>query len=151
VIGIRNKRPSQNSLACMPLDVINFACYAKSEDIKTWAQVLNETPSAAWISDQIGDALSIQVTLPRNALDLALAGTCRAVLPTFIGDSFDSLVRVSDEIEDLSHQQWLVTHQDDRHKHEVREVINWLKSELGGASALAAAADMGLPHNKGRG
>jgi len=69
-------------------------------------------------------------------MDLAIAGSCRVVIPTFIGESCSSLIRVSEDIDELRHQQWLVTHQDDRHEPEVREVINWLKSLLGDEKIL---------------
>ncbi|MEM7441119.1 MAG: LysR family transcriptional regulator, partial [Pseudomonadota bacterium] len=67
---------------------------------------------------------AIEVTNPRNALDLALAGTARVVLPTFIGSQFDTLKQVSPLIDDLEHEQWLVTHHEDRFVPEVRKVID---------------------------
>jgi len=136
IIGIRNQRPTQKQLACQQLDFIHFAIYATNKSVSTWVQVLSSTPSAKWVQSNVGNSFSIQVTHPRNALDLALAGTCRMVLPTFIGDSYSELIKVSEDIGPLSHRQWLVTHQDDRHKPEVREVINWLKLYLGGEQHL---------------
>jgi len=67
---------------------------------------------------------AIEVTSPRNALDLAVAGTARIVLPTFIGSRFDGLKQVSPFIEELEHDQWLVTHHEDRFLPEVRKVID---------------------------
>ncbi len=136
VIGIRNRRPDQPTLACQPLNWINFAVYAQSESVVSWAQVLADTPSARWVKKTVGKEFSVQVSHPRNAMDLAIAGSCRVVIPTFIGESCSSLIRVSEDIDELRHKQWLVTHQDDRHEPEVREVINWLKSLLGDKKIL---------------
>jgi hypothetical protein len=50
----------------------------------------------------------------------------RAVLPTFIGDTQKDLVRVTPVIAALSHDQWLVTHQEERFQPKVRNVIDRL-------------------------
>ena len=68
------------------------------------------------------------------ALDLALAGTGRVVLPTFIGARFDSLQQVTGPIKELAHDQWLVTHHEDRFLPEVRSVIDRVFSVLKEAS-----------------
>jgi len=64
------------------------------------------------------------VTNPRNALDLAVSGMARMVLPTFIGEAEAGLRRVSPPIEELEHEQWLVTHDEDRFLPEVRRTID---------------------------
>lgn len=66
----------------------------------------------------------IEVTHPRSALDLVLAGIARAVLPTFVGDAEPSLQRISTIIEELDHDQWLVAHHEDRHLPVVRRTID---------------------------
>ena len=130
VIGIRNQRPEHISLAGQRINKVRFAAYAKHKDIETWAQVLGSTPSARWVSENRGDALCVEVSHPRNALDVALTGVAKAVLPTFIGSAVKGLVQVSDEIIDLEHTQWLVTHQEDRHLPEVRKVIERIHALL---------------------
>jgi len=72
----------------------------------------------------IGDDAVCEVTSPRNSLDLALAGKGMALLPTFIGDTRTTLQRAGGTIAELSHDQWIVTHQDDRHLPEVRRTID---------------------------
>lgn len=131
VIGIRNSEPTQPNLVRQPLQCVDFAVYATQPEVTTRAQVIGTTPSAQWTRQQASHAPVIEVTDPRNALDLALAGIARAVLPTFIGDAQTGLVRVTDTIEALQHQQWLVTHHDDRNRTEVRRVVNWIKTILG--------------------
>lgn len=123
VIGIRNQRPREVGLAGRLVGQVQFAVYATDATITRWASVVGQTPSAIWARGQIGDADMIEVTTPRMALDLTLVGTTRAVLPTFIGDH-TSLTRLSDPIAELDHDEWLVTHHEDRFLPEVRRTIN---------------------------
>ncbi|MBO9410784.1 MULTISPECIES: LysR family transcriptional regulator [unclassified Ruegeria] len=124
VIGVRNHRPESVGLAGRKIGRVQFAVYATDECVSTWAHVLSKTPSAAWVKENSDSANSIEVTAPRNALDLANAGLARAVLPTFVGEAEPALTRISDHIDDLAHDQWLVSHHDDRFLPEVRSVID---------------------------
>lgn len=127
VIGVRNQRPSEIALAGRQVGEVKFAVYAASPDIKVWASVVGTTPSANWLREQLSqssaDETCIEVTDPRNALDMAIAGAVRLVLPMFVGDATSGLLRISDPIAALSHTQWLVTHHEERHVPEVRRVI----------------------------
>ncbi|WP_415401157.1 LysR family transcriptional regulator [Tateyamaria sp. SN3-11] len=123
-IGIRNHRPEEIGLAGRKIGRVRFAVYAADDSVSTWARVLSNTPSANWLRDNAGTDAAIEVTAPQNALDLANAGLARAVLPTFIGNAQPRLVPVSPPIEDLEHDQWLVSHHDDRFLPEVRHVMD---------------------------
>lgn len=123
VIGIRNRRPEQTGLAGRRIGRVQFAVYAVNSKVTTWARVIGTTPSARWLDGNINDTPSIEVTNSRNALDLALAGASRAVLPTFVGNSQKGLQQVTPLIEALDHEQWLVTHDQDRFLPEVRRTI----------------------------
>lgn len=124
VIGVRNQRPTQVSLAGRQTQAIKFAVYARDTNVNCWASVLGSTPSAHWVKEQIVGSSYIEVSDPRNALDMAIAGAVKMVLPTFIGDNTEGLQPVSSEIAELEHIQWLVTHHEDRHVPEVRQVID---------------------------
>lgn len=123
-IGIRNHRPEEIGLAGRRIGKVRFAVYAVDESISTWARVLSNTPSANWLRANSQADQAIEVTAPRNALDLANLGMARAVLPTFIGNAQPRLKPVSEPIGDLEHDQWLVSHHDDRFLPEVRHVID---------------------------
>lgn len=123
-IGIRNHRPKEIGLAGRKIGRIRFAVYAADAGISTWAHVLSNTPSAHWLRDHAQTDDTVEVTAPQNALDLANAGMARAVLPTFIGNVQPKLIPVSEPIEDLEHDQWLVSHHEDRFLPEVRHVID---------------------------
>lgn len=124
VIGIRNQRPTEKSVAGRRTSNIRFAAYAVDAHIETWARVLASTPSARWVRDNMGNSPSVEVSSPRNALDMAITGAVKTVLPTFIGEKTSELKRVSADIEELEHTQWLVCHHEDRHLPEVRKVID---------------------------
>ena len=125
VIGVRNKRPNQIGLAAQKIGPVNFAIYGEGN---TWVHVLGQTPSANWVAQQAGE--KIEVTHAGNALDLAIAGVARAVLPTFIGDSVPRLARQSGHIADLRHDQWVVSHDSDRHLPQVRRCLDRIVETL---------------------
>lgn len=128
VIGIRNRRPGQRALACRKIGRVHFAGYATSRKIKPWVKASVRTPSALWLAAQPNTKFAIEVSAPRNALDLACAGVARAVLPTFIGDAQEDLERVTPLISELAHEQWLVTHHEETFQPEVRRVIDRIYS-----------------------
>lgn len=123
VVGIRNARPDGPGLAGRRVGRVSFAAYAHKGEAKPWIRVSGTTPSARWLDRKTEGCPAIEVTNPRSALDLALVGAGQALLPTFIGDGQSGLVRVSEPIAELDHDQWLVTHHDDRHEPDVRLVI----------------------------
>jgi len=112
IIGVRNQRPTQISLAGRHTQKIQFAVYAANKKVKPWALVTGSTPSAQWAREQANNAVKV-------------------VLPTFIGDTNTTLMRMSKPIKELEHMQWLVMHQDERHAPEVRRVLDWMLSTLG--------------------
>ena len=130
VIGIRNKRPTHTSLATRQIKTVKFAAYATNANINTWALNLGSTPSALWLRKNIGNAHHVEVTDPRTGLDMTLSGLTKMILPTFIGDSKKELMQVSPEIKELEHMQWLVTHHEDRHFPEVRQVLDCIHEVL---------------------
>ncbi|MBL4645837.1 MAG: LysR family transcriptional regulator [Hyphomicrobiales bacterium] len=130
VIGFRNQRPNDESLAGRKLSRVEFAPYASANTSadapQRWIKVLADTPSARWLDKTIGNDALCEVNAPRNSLDLALAGKGIALLPTFIGDAHKKLQRTGSTIAELAHDQWIVTHQDDRHLPQVRRTIDRL-------------------------
>lgn len=126
VIGIRNSRPIDDSLVCRKLNKVEFAPYSTSASPELWIKVLTDIPSGRWLDRYVGNNSICEVSVPRNSLDIALEGKGIALLPTFIGDTEPTLKRVGKIIDELSHEQWLVTHHEDRYLPEVRNLINRL-------------------------
>lgn len=134
VIGIRNRRPVEAGLAGRKLAGVHFAPYAAPGAAQAWIKVHADTPSARWVASNSGDTVAHEVSHPRLALDMALMGAGRVILPTFIGDAEAGLARTGDLIPELSHDQWLVTHDDDRSLPEVRRTIDRVVDILGRGS-----------------
>jgi DNA-binding transcriptional LysR family regulator len=131
VIGIRNRRPTEAGLAGRRLAHVDFAAYAAPDASSGWIRVRADTPSARWVAARAEDGIAHEASHPRLALDLALAGAGRAILPTFVGDREAGLVRVGEPVPELAHDQWLVTHDDDRALPEVRRTIDRVVRILG--------------------
>lgn len=144
VIGVRNARPQETGLAARKVGQVQFAGYAAAPEITGWIKVAAPTPSARWVAEQ--DGAGVEVTTPRNALDLALAGVGRAVLPCFVGDAQPGLVRVTEPIAELTHDQWLVTHHEDRFAPPVRQTIERVAATL---SMLHSHGKHKGPHDGG--
>ena len=126
VIGFRNRRPTEDTLAGRKLLRVEFAPYRAKGAPDRWIKVLADTPSARWLDKTVGNDAICEVNAPRNSLDLALAGKGIALLPTFIGDAQKTLQKTGAAVSELAHDQWIVTHNDDRHLPEVRRVIDRL-------------------------
>ncbi len=124
VIGIRNQRPEKTGLACRKVGTVAFAGYATDTAIEGWIRVLSKAPSARWLADQIDIKTVMEANAPRLARDLALQGLGRVILPSFIGERTPGLVRVHPRISELDHEQWLVSHDEDRFIPAVRKVLD---------------------------
>mgnify|MGYP006273444149 CR=1 FL=1 len=131
MIGVRNRRPTEAGLAGRKLARVHFAAYAAQDAPSGWIRVQADTPSARWVSSRAKDGIAHEASHPRLALDLALAGAGRAILPTFVGDIEAGLKRVGETVPELAHDQWLVTHDDDRTFPEIRRTIDRVVRILG--------------------
>ncbi|PTY38266.1 LysR family transcriptional regulator [Saccharospirillum sp. MSK14-1] len=125
-IGFRNKRPTQDSLVCRKLAPVEFAPYGLAYAPDNWIKVIVDTPSARWVEQHAGSDAVCEVNAPRNSLDLALTGVGVALLPTFIGDAQPTLIRRGKVVAELSHDRWLVVHQQSRQLPPVRRAIDRL-------------------------
>lgn len=130
-IGFRNSRPDEAGLAARRLRPVDFAPYAAASAPKRWIVVRAQTPSARWVAERCGDDVIAEVDVPRLALDLALRGMGQVLLPTFIGDAYPELERVGEKVKELSHDQWLVTHDDDRALPEIRRALDRIAEAFG--------------------
>ncbi len=130
VIGVRNKRVTHPSLASRRVGHVEFAVYASNAEVQPWVHVLGTTPSALWVAEHASDNAKVEVSHPRSALDLAVSGVAKAVLPRFIGDNEPGLIQVGESIPALQHDRWLVCHHDDRHLPEVRQALTFIGDAL---------------------
>ncbi len=139
-LAIRNQRPTQQGLAVRKLERLEFAIYGTPEFAQT-AEPLNADerlfkvcpwivyepvgsaaiPSSAWLSARLSKPPTLVCSTPTLVLDAALAGVGLCVLPCFVGAAEPKLKRLSETIPELSHVQWLVSHDEDRHLKHVRQ------------------------------
>lgn len=124
VIGIRNQRPHQNGLACRKIGTVSFAGYAADTSITGWIRVASTAPSSRWLASQSGERAVMEVNSSQLAKELAVKGVGRVVLPCFIGDHIPALTKVHGLIPQLDHEQWLVSHDEDRFIPAVRQVLD---------------------------
>lgn len=126
-IGIRNRRPEQPWLAGRKTRTVHYAEYGVSEDVEgyvTLADHIAVAPSSRWVHNNRPDQIVTTASDARLELDLTHQGVGRMVLPTFIGEDESGLMRLSEPIPELTHDEWLVTHHDARHDPPVRAAID---------------------------
>lgn len=125
-IGLRNARPDELSLAARKTARISFAPYAAADisQHSIWVACTAHTPSAHWVRSYKSQYIQFEVTSPRSLLDLAVQGAGQVLLPCFIGDAEDKLVRTGDIVDELTHDQWLVVHEEDRNLPQIRQTVD---------------------------
>jgi DNA-binding transcriptional LysR family regulator len=130
-IGIRAFEPEESNLAATKLGEVAYAAYrarnAHSSIAERWLAVAEDDAISSylrWPHQERAGQIAVTVNRPRSLRDLALGGAGTAVLPCFVGDQDMRLERVGDEIESLRHRQWIVMNNDDRHRLEIRTVVD---------------------------
>ncbi len=151
-LGIRNRRPTTPGLAGRRLGPVAFAAYAAARAEEPHADdeafldadwILfrppdTVVPSASWLERRIGRPPVLRCSDARTVLDAAAVGAGRCILPCFIGDADGRLHRISGPIADLAHDQWLVSHDEDRHNRPIRLVADRIAALIRGHRALFA-------------
>lgn len=133
-IGIRNQRPSEQWLAGRLTGRTAYAIYSGRQLINGIAAGLfvgvageaAATQSARWLQAHHGDRIGVRGNDARTLVDLVAAGAGLSVLPCFIGDSDERLIRVAPPIPELFAEQWIVSHQDERHSGPIRMILTRL-------------------------
>jgi DNA-binding transcriptional LysR family regulator len=130
-IGVRNQQPEGANLASRPLPDAAYAPFRTRNRLyrseENWVAIAPEdasTASTRWTNAQEGFTIAAWANTPRTLYDLIRSGTGKGVVPCFAGDRDPMLERAGEEIAELRHRQWIVMHNDDRHRPEVRTVID---------------------------
>jgi DNA-binding transcriptional LysR family regulator len=132
-IGVRAFDPVESNLAAVKAGEVAYAVYQAKHltaaEQGSWVAVSKENAISAylrWPYTNVPNKIAVLVNRPRSLRDLICAGAGRGVLPCFVGDQEPRLERVGGTIEELRHRQWLVMNAEDRHRADIRTVIDRL-------------------------
>lgn len=144
-IGIRNRPADSGNLASRKLQLLRFAPFRNRH--RPWSGepewvAIDATnarhPAAHWVLARDDISICAWANSAVTLRDMVRGGAGVGVMPCFIGDRDPALTRAGDFIEDLTETQWLVMHDDDRHRMEVRTVIERIVALFGEHAALLA-------------
>lgn len=127
-IGIRNARPDDPHLAGRRIGHVAFALYGARDQAEGNAVVglsgdTSTTPSARWLDAIHGGSVRLKGNSVHAVRELVASGAGVSVFPCFIGDGDERLTRTGGIIEELSTEQWLVAHHEERHVPAIRNLI----------------------------
>lgn len=142
-LGIRNRRPHQQGLACRKIGEVEFAIYGAAQYVDNhpaarssdrfehcdWVVLPSskgQVPSLLWLEQYLLRPALFSCSSVHGVLEAAGSGAGLCILPIFIGDNDDRMVRVSETIAELKSSRWLVSHDDDRHNKPIRLIADRL-------------------------
>jgi DNA-binding transcriptional LysR family regulator len=132
-IGVRSARPTEPNLAGRKIGTVAHALYSGRNLINGVEAGYFVAPtgeaaniaSARWLMAHHGDRVGVRGNDVQTVRELVAAGAGLTVLPCFVGDSDPRLVRVAGMvIAELTTEQWLVSHHEERHRPEIRRVAD---------------------------
>lgn len=136
-VAIVRERPATGNFAVQRSVGIRYAAYRAKEffegnDVR-WISMSTDisfAPSEKWVFQN--HESQIYTWTPGHDLlhRLVRQGAGRGVMPVFVGDSDPALAREGEIIDELDHDLWIVANADDRHRPEVRCVIDRLSDIL---------------------
>jgi DNA-binding transcriptional LysR family regulator len=95
-----------------------------------------------WKKQKDADERTVMTTSSIVALAEAVAaGAGITMLPTYVGDRDERLVRVGELVEDLTLQFWVLTHPDLRNTARIRALMDFLRDVLLARRALFEGTD----------
>jgi DNA-binding transcriptional LysR family regulator len=132
-IGVRNAAPEGGNLAGRRTNDVAYAPFRARNrtGIEAWVAISPEdaiTNTARWLNARQDVTIAAWANTPRTQYDLIVAGVGKGMLPCFAGDRDPLLERAGEPVPELHEGQWLVMHNDDRHRPEVRTVIERMAS-----------------------
>lgn len=136
-VAIVPERPQSGNFAVLRSVRIRYAAY-RARDLDEgndarWISMstdISVAPSEKWVFQNHESRIYTWTPSHDLLLRLARQGAGRAVMPLFVGDAEAGLMREGPVIEALDHDLWIVANDDDRHRAEVRSVIDRLADIL---------------------
>ncbi len=130
-VGIRAFEPEESNLAAVRLPEVAYAVYAALDmppaHIDRWIAVSEEAAVSCYLRyphDIWPNNLIATVSRAEGLRHSILSGAGVGVLPCFVGDADVDLRRIGGELTELRHRSWLVMNNEDRHRPEIRAVVD---------------------------
>jgi DNA-binding transcriptional LysR family regulator len=134
-IGIRAFEPEESNLAAVRLPEVAYAVYAAYDmppaRADRWIAVTEEAAISRYLRyphERWPNNLIATVSRAEGLRHSILSGAGVGVLPCFVGDTDPELRRVGEEIAELRHRSWLVMNNEDRHRPEIRTVVDRMRA-----------------------
>jgi len=144
-IGIRNQPAESGNLASRKMELLRFAPFRHRHHQwpgePEWVAVDASNarhPAAHWVLARENISICTWTNSAATLRDMVRGGAGIGLMPCFIGDRDPILTRAGGFIEELTETQWLVMHDDDRHRKEVRIVIERIVALFSDHAALLA-------------
>ncbi|HEV7304929.1 LysR family transcriptional regulator [Ensifer sp.] len=148
-VAILHEQPRSGNIAVRRSVNIAYAVYRAANlperDDFAWISVGTESacsPAEKWVFQNREQQIHTWTDSPALVPRLIRNGAGRGVLPAFVGDSEPLLSREGGLIEGLTHPLWIAANDDDRHRPEVRTVIDRLAELLKREEAMFAGASV---------
>jgi len=132
-VGLVGRRPDSGNVAIRRSVGVAHAVYKTGtlagDHELPWISLGTESahaPADKWVFQHHEAGIRTWTNSPDLLLRLIASGNGRGVLPCFIGDAHPDLVREGEVIAELTYTLWIVANDDDRHRPEVRRVIERL-------------------------
>ncbi|MFB9951274.1 LysR family transcriptional regulator [Rhizobium puerariae] len=132
-VGLVGRRPESGNVAIRRSVGVAHAVYKArglpEDGSLPWVSIGTESshaPADKWVFQHHEAGVRTWTNSPGLLLRLIAGGNGRGVLPCFAGDSHAGMVREGEIITELTYTIWIVANDDDRHRPEVRHVIERL-------------------------
>lgn len=142
-IGIRAFEPQETNLAAVRLPEVAYAVYAArdmpAEHAERWIAVSEEAAVSRYLCyphEKWPNNLIATVSRAEGLRHSILSGAGVGVLPCFVGDDDPGLRRVGGELSELRHRSWIVMNNEDRHRPEIRAVVDRMTALFRRSAAL---------------
>ncbi|WP_316858251.1 LysR family transcriptional regulator [uncultured Cohaesibacter sp.] len=145
VVLLTTTPPTTGNYAILPSVLMRFAAYKHvmlADSVNApWISLGKEAsrlPSDRWVYEHFDRDIYSWTNRPQLVLQLITSGQGRGVLPCFVGDVDERLMREGTLLEDLTVRLYVVVNDDDRRRPEVRLMMNRVSDLLSEHAPLFA-------------